>query len=223
MRYVARLLTPLFALLVAGCRMPSMGGSEPAIKGSGKVIHETRKVAGFTAVSLRGSGRLLIEETGTESLTITAEDNLLPYLTSEVRDTQLILGAKDNANLQPTGEIVYKLTVKHLEEIEVAGSGAVEAKGIHTNRLKATIGGSGDLTVDGKAEHQEITLAGSGNYRADNLKSDTVKIDIAGSGNAALAVHDKLDANILGSGSVEYIGDPAVTQNVLGSGTVRKR
>jgi hypothetical protein len=47
---------------------------------------ESRQVSGFTKIELSGSGELKIEQTGTESLTISAEDNVLPKITSEVSD-----------------------------------------------------------------------------------------------------------------------------------------
>jgi len=56
-------------LLVSACSVT---------KGSGRVVTETREVGGFTKVELSGSGELTIEKTGTESLSISAEDNLLP-------------------------------------------------------------------------------------------------------------------------------------------------
>jgi hypothetical protein len=195
----------------------------PALRGSGTVSSEPREVSGFTAVALSGSGHLFIEQTGTEALTITAEDNILPYLTSEVRGTQLRLGPKSNTSLQPTQEIIYRLTVKSLAALEVTGSGRVEAKGINTERLQITLRGAGDLTMAGQATRQEIRLAGAGNYRGADLKSQAVTIDIAGSGRAVLAVSDKLEANISGVGSVEYLGDPVVRQHVSGLGSVRKR
>jgi hypothetical protein len=49
---------------------------------------------GFTKVELSGTGELPIETTGTESLTISAEDNILPRLTSKVSGDTLILGTK---------------------------------------------------------------------------------------------------------------------------------
>ena len=53
---------------------------------------------------------LEIEHTGTDSLTITADDNLLPLLNSEVRDGELKLGVKNLTNIQETKKIRYKLT-----------------------------------------------------------------------------------------------------------------
>jgi hypothetical protein len=211
-----QLLLTVFTVLAAGC-------FSHGVPGSGKVISESRAVAGFTSVSLKGSGQLTIDENGTESLTITADDNLLPDLISEVRGNQLILGSRDNLNINPSRDVVYKLTVKDLNEIVIGGSGSVDAKGIHTDRLKVVIGGSGTLSAAGSAEQQEITLAGSGDYQGQGLKSKTATIGIMGSGGAVLAASDKLDVFIAGSGSIQYIGDPIVTQRILGSGSVQKR
>ena len=54
------------------------------VGGSGKVETETRQVSGFTAIDLTGTGEVTIEQGETESLTIEADDNVLPALTSKV-------------------------------------------------------------------------------------------------------------------------------------------
>src|SRR5262249_20698204 len=51
--------------------------SEAGSTGAGGVRTESRQVSGFTAVELQGFGDLTIEQTGAESLTIEAEDDIL--------------------------------------------------------------------------------------------------------------------------------------------------
>src|SRR4029453_617014 len=51
-------------------------------RGSGQLATAQREVANFTKVELAGQGDVTIEQTGTESLSISADDNLLPLLTS---------------------------------------------------------------------------------------------------------------------------------------------
>jgi hypothetical protein len=63
---------------------------------------------GFTKVELSGTGELRIEKTGTESLTISAEDNILPRLTSKVSGDTLILGTKPTT-IVTTKPITYSL------------------------------------------------------------------------------------------------------------------
>jgi hypothetical protein len=67
---------------------------------------------GFTKVELSGTGELPIEKTGTESLTISAEDNILPRLTSKVSGDALILGTKPNTTIVTTKPITYSFTVR---------------------------------------------------------------------------------------------------------------
>jgi hypothetical protein len=207
------------ALLAAGCDMVMT----PGIKGSGNVTTETRKVSGFKEVTLAGSGQLTLEQNGTESLTITADDNLMQYLTSEVSGNKLTLGTKEHTNVSPSKDIIYKLTVKDLNSINVAGSGSADAKGIKTDQLKVVVAGSGSFSGAGSADQQDIMIAGSGDYHGANVKSRVVTISIMGSGSADLDAADKLSATIMGSGDIKYSGDPTVTKTILGSGSVVKR
>ena len=73
--------------LVAACGL-SLGACAIGVSGSGKVTTEPRIVSGFSAVSLSGSGQLTVEQTGTESLTVTTDDNLFQYIKTESTETR---------------------------------------------------------------------------------------------------------------------------------------
>lgn len=184
---------------------------------------QVREVKDFTKVAVRGSGRLHIEQDGTESLTITADENLLPYLTAEVKEGRLVLGTKPGVNIQPTRPIEYRLSVKKLDGIEIAGSANVLANHLDTDALNVNVSGSGDLDLHGRAEKQEITVSGSGKYAGADLKTRNASVNISGSGAVVVAVSDQLNVRVSGSGSVEYIGEPQVTRHIAGSGSVKKR
>jgi Putative auto-transporter adhesin, head GIN domain len=70
-------------------------------QGFGQIGNESRQVSGFSKVELNGSGELTIEQTGTESLTISAEDNLLPKLSSEVSGDTLVLRQEEQRQDHP--------------------------------------------------------------------------------------------------------------------------
>src|SRR5215208_2578356 len=139
-RYIAVMLVGV--LLLAACA---------AVTGSGMLKTEMRPVSGFTAIDLSGSGHLTIEQTGTESLTIEAEDNILPLLTSDVSDGTLHLGEKgNNLNiLTETKPINYRLTVKDLSGLTVSGSAQVSANAITTGKLRVVLSGSGSILLSG--------------------------------------------------------------------------
>ena len=189
---------------------------------TGGVTSEARDVSGFNEVELKGVGNLSLEQTGSESLTVEAEEDVLPKIRTEVENKRLIISPERNTSINTNKPINYKLTVKDLSTLEVSGSGNVEAKDINTDELAVTIGGAGDVEIRGSADSQEVEISGSGEYRAGDLESKEATIDVRGSGLATVNVSDELEAEVSGSGSVEYIGDPMVQQEVSGAGEVRK-
>lgn len=189
---------------------------------TGGVTSEARDVSGFNEVELKGVGNLSLEQTGSESLTVEAEEDVLPKIRTEVENKRLIISPERNTSINTTKPINYKLTVKDLNTLEVSGSGNVEAEDINTDELAVTIGGAGDVEIRGSADSQEVEISGSGEYKAGDLESKEATIDVRGSGLATVNVSDELEAEVSGSGSVEYIGDPTVQQEVSGAGEVRK-
>ena len=206
----------VLVLLLGGCGFSG-------VQGSGNVVSESRNVSDIRGVELSGDGNLEIEQSGTESLTISADDNILPLLKSEVRNGRLILSERENIDFQAAKRVRYKLAVKNLNEIGLSGDGHVDAKGVVTDKLKISISGDGDIRTAGNAEEQEINVSGDGSYKGQDLNSKIARVNISGDGSATLTVSDKLNANISGDGSVEYSGNPTVSQNISGDGSVRKR
>ena len=192
--------------------------------GSGQITSESRQVSGFTNVELSGNGELTIEQTGTESLTISAEENLLPRVSSEVSGDTLVLELKTIANIFPTKPIKYALTVKDLTGLAVSGSGSVNVSKLATTSLNSKISGSGMITANGTADNQDLDISGSGRYQAQQLIGKTVRVAISGSGSADVHATEVLDIQISGSGTLTYTGNPPqVTQEISGSGKIIKK
>jgi len=206
----------LLCLLSAGC------SSSKQIKGSGNVTSQTRTVADFDTVSLAGSGQLELDQNGTEALSITADDNLLELITSEVKGRKLVLAIKSGFKLSPSKPIVFKVNSKFLKGVSFDGDTTASLKSVHTEDLKLEIVGSGDISAEGSADRQAISIAGSGKYLGGGLKSRETTINIKGSGEAVLSASENLDVSIAGSGDIKYFGDPKIKQSILGSGTITK-
>jgi hypothetical protein len=217
MNWIRTVAVVALCFLVAGC------GSSEQVKGSGKVISESRTVSDYDSIALSGSGKIEVDQNGTESLSITADDNLLQYLTADVKGHELVLKVKSGYNLSPSKPIVFKVGVKSLKGVSCAGDTNAVLRGIQSEDLKLEIAGSGDMSAEGTADRQEITIAGSGKYVGGGMKSKDTKINIAGSGDAVVAASDSLDVSIAGSGSIKYYGDPRIKQSIVGSGTIDKQ
>ena len=211
--------TPSLATLVlvlCGCGVLPVGPldeDETTIIGSGNVVTEPRTVSGFSGVSLHGVARIMIEQTGEETLTISAEDNVLPVLISEVRDGRLFLGPEENTSFELHEEIVYHVHVQNLSSIEINGVIYADAVGLDTESLDVDIRGVSYLTASGRARLQDVFFSGVSTYHAQALASEGITIDGGGVIDATVQVSDLLTVRACGVGSIKYIGAPEVLQS----------
>jgi hypothetical protein len=233
--------TSKFAGLLAIVIFPFIACGFGVVRGSGDLVTESRSVNNFDRVDLSGSGEVVITQSGEESLTVETDDNIMQYVTTEVRDGTLYLGL-DSQGIQSISpsQLKFTLTVKDLTGMKVSGSGGISAASLGTDRLDVKVSGSGDARVDsltaekvevrisgdggvelaGEVTGQDIDISGSGQYRAGNLQSETVKIKISGSGDATVWAIESLDAHVSGSGSVNYYGSPQTSFSGSGSGEI---
>lgn len=209
----------LLALALSACSitLPDVG----ATQGSGTQKTETRAVSGFTGLTLSGIGTVKIRQTGTESLTVTTDDNILPLLTSSMSGDILVLGVKSGTIPRPTNGITWNLTVKNLTAITLSGAGNINAQDITPSSLTARVSGAGNLSVSGKATSQIVILSGAGSYNARGFPTTSATVTISGAGSATVNVSGTLDATVSGAGSVTYYGAPQVTKHITGVGSVK--
>jgi hypothetical protein len=210
----------MIGLVSTGCDDDLLGDGD-RVQGSGNLVTESREVSGFNEIVLLGSGDVIVVVTGTESLVIEAEDNIMPFLTSEVRSGRLELGS--DSSLSPTRGITYTINADVLIGLTINGSGDVNASGIDTASFEAIINGSGDIEPTGTTGELAVGINGSGSFSGADLTASTGSVDVSGSGSVVVSVSDDLDVSIGGSGDVEYIGDPTLTQDIGGSGNISQR
>jgi hypothetical protein len=185
------------------------------------VITETRTVSGFDEIVLSGSGEVVVDINGTESLTIEAEDNIMPLLTTEVHDGRLELSTK--SRISPTVAVIYTISAATLGGLSIDGSGDITATGINTDSFDAEISGSGQIEMAGTTDALDVEISGSGRYAGADLVASVATVSMSGSGHALVNVTNILDAEVSGSGTVEYIGDPNVSSSISGSGDISQR
>jgi len=190
--------------------------------GSGHLATESRPVQGFTSVAVSAAGHLIIEQTGVESLEITAEDNVLPLVQSEVRSGRLVLGFEPGASVTATREVLFRLTVRDLTGVEASGASRVEVRGVDTPELVILVSGASDFSATGRAESVQLGISGASRCEAPDLRSRGLIADVSGASYALVQVSDSLVANASGASVLEYLGDPALVASVSGGSVVRR-
>lgn len=198
-------------------------GAVTRVTGSGKVVTESRNVSGFNGLTVNGVGKVSIDRTGTESLAITTDDNLLQYIVTEVRGGTLIIDFKPNILPDRVTDLTFNLTVKDLKSIEVNGAAMIDGKNLQGDQLSVTVSGAGATKLAGTTDQLTVSLNGTGAHNSENMQVKRATVNNQGAGAAVVRVSDSLNATISGVGYIEYIGNPQVTKNVSGIGVVRQR
>jgi hypothetical protein len=238
MKKIAYSIVCLFAILtLASCTFAPL-----IVRPSQHVIREERTLGAFSKVSASAVGELDITQGDSVALTIEADDNLMPYLTSDIHGDTLELGLETGTSLNITGTatVKYHLTVKDLEAISISGmvgvssgplvtdslrviisgSGNVSIASLTANSLNVTLSGMGDLTIAGEVTDQKIEISGTGAFHGGDLRSQTAEITVSGMGDATLWATATLDVHISGSATIGYYGSPHTTQEISGIGSV---
>jgi hypothetical protein len=223
----------ILLLLVSACGVISTFGSR-------NILTENREVSGFDRVIVSGGGTLEIIQDGTEALTVETDDNVMQYITSEVRGGTLSLGLDSGLHSLLPSRLHFTLHVKGLtgittsgswdvvsESIQVedlsiviSGSGKVILQSLSANKLDVRLSGSGELDLSGEAKQQTIGISGSGKVLAGDLRTEATSIDISGSGNVVAWATGTLTVHVSGSGNISYYGKPQINFDQSGSGNI---
>jgi len=200
------------------------GGRGPQVEGSNIMKTEIRPVEKFTAITLSGveSSLLVIEQTGEESLSITADDNLLPLFTSTVKDGTLRLAVAEGHGFhgkRPT----YKITVNDLRALKIQGGAAIEASKLDGDRLSISVEGAAGGNLSGRIDNLVISIKGAGAIRAGELRTKRAKVTVQGAGQVTVNASEELDGEVSGAGLIWYIGSPKLSSKVDGIGMIKKK
>ncbi len=215
------------------------------IKGNDVNKTETREVSGYTSLAAGGPINVQIEYGNSNSIKIEGEENLLPYIETEVKDNMLTIKLKQGYNVQTHRPIKIYVSMTTIDAIAQSGSGSINGDGDFNNggntsvavsgsgslKLKFTsfgslslrMSGSGNIVLKGKVnEETDVKKSGSGNASLEEVMCNIATVQQSGSGNLTIHVEKALTAQVSGSGSIIYSGDATVASKVSGSGRVKK-
>lgn len=212
-RRLLALIVSLMALSALACT--SIGivtGGRRVTRGSGRVVEEMRDVSGINGVDLATLGDLTIEVGDTESLLIEAEENLMPYIETKMRNGMLRIQIQDGANLRTTKPVRYYLTVTGLDTISISSSGDIHAPDLAAERFSIVVASSGDLVMgDLETDGLDVKVSSSGNVTIGELNANSLEVDIGSSGNVDIAGGTAKTQNITINSSGRYTAEGLTT------------
>ena len=213
------------------------------VVGEGPLVTQTRTVGNFTGVSSEMSGKVNFTIAPNYKVEITAQQNILDVLNTNVVNGVLHIDFKNNVRVKQHEDLLINITAPYADYFRLSGSGNMNVQGdITANNLKVTLSGSGDITVQnaviadkidtdisgsgnisiagGSAVNEDVDISGSGKVEMAGVDAQNAVTHTSGSGDVKLALSTNLDAHISGSGSVYYHGNPIISTHISGSGRV---
>lgn len=212
-----------------------------SISGNGNVRDEKRPLSNINTVKTSGSIDVEINNSDTYSLTVENDENLIPYVVTEINGGELNIHYKNGYSIMNDHAKVI-VTVPTLDRIITSGSGNVTTNGViksdnememntsgsgdikanvNAPSVKVTGSGSGDIELSGMTKDFDCRISGSGDIKCSNLKSENAVIHVSGSSNVHVFASVSLKVNVTGSGDVHYSGNPSSPEiHITGSGTV---
>lgn len=222
----------------------SWWGSNKKIRGNGNVVTVNRTTPDYNGISVGGSFDVLLIEGKEGSIKIEGEENIIPYIETEVSGNTLKIKYKKNTNISTTKRLTVTVTYQDIDMVSLGGSGNIKNNGtikandfktslggsgnitlkIDADEVNANIGGSGNIILEGISNDLTCSIAGSGSIKAYELQTETLNATIAGSGSIKTTVNNKIKAKVVGSGSIYYKGKPKyIDTKSAGSGDVIDR
>jgi len=202
------------SILVAGCHWVG-------VRGNGNIKADQRTVSAFANID--ASGAFIIEwQNGAPALSITTDENLLPYIDSHVSGDTLHLHTRDQ--IWPTHGIKAVVSSPTRSGAKTSGAVRLTANQLAGPRFALESTGAARVTLDGSVDELLADMTGASELTANGLQTKTVEISTTGAADAELAVSETLKVAITGAGKVSYSGNPkTIDKHITGAGSIRHK
>ena len=202
------------SILVAGCHWVG-------VRGNGNIKADQRTVSAFANID--ASGAFIIEwQNGAPALSITTDENLLPYIDSHVSGDTLHLHTRDQ--IWPTLGIKGVVSSPTRSGAKTSGAVRLTANQLAGPRFALESTGAARVTLDGSVDELLADMTGASELTANGLQTNTTEISTTGASDAEIAVSETLKVAITGAGKVSYSGNPkTIEKHITGAGSIRHR
>ena len=218
------------------------------ITGAGPVVERPIEGSRFTKVILNIPAVANISQEDVFSLVISAQENLFPYLRTDIQHNQLTLSVAEGCILEPTEPIIVNIGMKRIQAVTLSATGKINVGDVADEQFNVSLTGSGEIvldsltveklvvhgTGDGKVTCQSVYPSGSldivqqvGGTVAVVLGSseqaNTMEIHHQGSADLDLGnlETEEVTVSLSGSGSATVWASEVLKAEISGTGNVR--
>jgi hypothetical protein len=201
-----------------------------AIRGSGEVTTRDYDVSDFDRIRVGRALDIEIVPGETHSLELTADDNIMRYITVDQRGDTLVLDVDDDVSLRRATHR-FEVAVPELERLELHGaasaqlagffidgdielalSGAseLEGTGIKVASLHLDLSGASEVRLEGTGDTADVRASGTSFVELRDLTVAEADVQLHGASKANVMATRRLDADLSGFSRLRYGGDPSL-------------
>jgi Putative auto-transporter adhesin, head GIN domain len=215
---VKRILSLLVVVLTL---MPGCHRMHPQISGSGKIQTQTRELDTFNSISTEGAFDLRIVCQKPQQVQIEGDDNVLPLITTEVRNN--VLHIKNLRSYSVSEPITLEISLPDLVSIDASGAGSISITGIKNEKFAIDARGAPSIRAAGETSNLSIEAAGAGKFDTHKLRAGRVTVNAEGVAQVEVYAAEQLDVTVSGPSRVIYEGPATVKKTVNGPGSVEMK
>ncbi len=212
--------------------------TSPQLVGSGDAATESRDVEEFADISVSGAIKLDVTVGPALAIAVTADDNILPHVKTEVTADRLKIYVDESYSsklgvkvqmaapalrgLRASGAAKTKVMKATGERFRLGLSGASECRWQgEVDALALKFDGGSQAAFSGTAGRLEMNCSGASKVDSRDLAVKTLKAQLSGASTARVKVSDELNVVASGASTLRFSGEPRISKSVSGASTVR--
>lgn len=190
------------------------------LRGSNNIISEMRTVSGFDRVRLNGVVDVNIVRGADFSVTVSANDNLIRFVETELNGGTLEIGLASGNFRDINAEV--DVVIPSLAGITVSSTGGAAVENFsNPSGLTVDMSSTGNVRFNNSnCEQLTANLSGTGDLEAFGLTATTAEVNTTSTGSAEVTVINSLTGSLTGTGDISFRGTPSVDVIVTGTGEV---
>ena len=225
----------LFAILCT-----TSAKSQKTIKGSGYILTQQREVPVYNSIEVNGPLRIFATPDELRPVIIEADNNLFPYIKTEVRHDTLRMFIDREVYIETFAVMNIFLSIPNIANLKVENGANIDGSRtpwknkattikaypntrikwyIDTPMLNLTAEGNTVVTLNGNADTFSLNLEQGALLAASELKTKQASVTISGmSSKATIDVSDSISYDLSQKGRLIYKGTPQILKANISSG-----
>jgi hypothetical protein len=197
-----------------------VGALAGCVQGQGPVTSETREVGAFSRIEASAGIRVVVRIGPSEAVEVTAQENLLPVIATDLRgDTLSIEASEDFTSLEP---VTVTVVVPALDGITLSGGSQAVIDGLDAESLELRIRGGAQVTAAGSVGSVALHADGGATASLEDLSVRVATVSMDGGATATLTASDDVTGTAAGGSRLTVLGDAVLSVEESGGSVVAR-